>query len=70
MKINNIKVNFILNLTRMILGTFFILLTMPYVTRVLGTGNLGKVEYSVSIVAYFLLFSALGIPQYGIREVA
>lgn len=70
MKIKNIKINFILNLIRMFLGTFFILLTMPYITRVLGSENLGKIEYGVSIVSYFLLFSALGIPQYGIREIA
>lgn len=70
MKIQNVKINFILNLTRMFLGTFFILITMPYITRVLGSENLGKVEYANSIVAYFLLFTALGIPSYGIREVA
>ena len=66
----NIKLNFILNISRLFLGTFFILLTMPYVTRVLGSENLGNVEYVNSIVSYFLLFTALGIPSYGIREVA
>ena len=70
MEIKNIKINFMLNLIRIFLGTFFILLTMPYITRVLGSENLGKIEYGVSIVSYFLLFSALGIPQYGIREIA
>ncbi|MGL4997910.1 MAG: flippase, partial [Cetobacterium sp.] len=70
MKVKNIKINFILNLIRTFLGTFFILITMPYITRVLGSENLGKVEYTNSIVAYFLLFTALGIPSYGIREVA
>ncbi|MGL6101444.1 MAG: oligosaccharide flippase family protein, partial [Fusobacteriaceae bacterium] len=70
MKTKNIKLNFILNITRLFLGTFFILLTMPYVTRVLGSKNLGNVEYTNSIVTYFLLFTALGIPSYGIREVA
>lgn len=70
MKTKNIKLNFILNMSRLFLGSFFILLTMPYITRILGSENLGSVEYVNSIVAYFLLFTALGIPSYGIREVA
>lgn len=67
---NNVKLNFLLNIVRLFLGAFFILLTMPYVTRVLGSENLGNVEYVNSIISYFLLFTALGIPSYGIREVA
>lgn len=66
----NIKLNFVLNTSRLFLGTFFILLTMPYITRVLGSVNLGNIEYVNSVVSYFLLFTALGIPSYGIREVA
>lgn len=70
MKINSVKINFILNTTRMLLGMIFILLTTPYVTRVLGAESLGKVEYINSVITYFLLFTALGIPNYGLREVA
>lgn len=70
MKIKSLKLNFILNISRLFLGTFFILLTMPYITRVLGSEKLGDVEYVNSIISYFLLFTALGIPSYGIREVA
>ena len=70
MKINSVKINFILNTTRMLLGMVFVLLTTPYVTRVLGTESLGKVEYINSVITYFLLFTALGIPNYGLREVA
>lgn len=70
MKINSVKINFILNTTRMLLGMIFILLTTPYITRVLGTESLGKVEYINSIITYFLLFTALGVPNYGLREVA
>lgn len=70
MKINSVKINFVLNTTRMLLGMVFILLTTPYVTRVLGAESLGKVEYINSVITYFLLFTALGIPSYGVREVA
>lgn len=70
LKINSLKINFILNTLRMFLGVFFIIITMPYITRVLGSENLGKVEYGVSIISYFLLFTALGVPNYGTREIA
>ena len=70
MKRNSVKINFILNTTRMLLGMIFILLTTPYVTRILGAESLGKVEYVNSIITYFILFTALGIPNYGLREVA
>lgn len=31
---------------------------------------LGRVDYAISIVAYFILFSTLGIPNYGIRTIS
>nr|WP_241635358.1 flippase [Fusobacterium gastrosuis] len=70
MKVNSVKLNFILNTLRLFLGAFFILLTTPYITRVLGVENLGKVDYVNSVITYFILFSGLGIPKYGIREIA
>ena len=70
MQVNTVKLNFILNLTRMFLGMAFIVITTPYMARILGPKSLGKVEYVNSMVTYFMLFTALGIPSYGIREVA
>ena len=70
MKVKSVKLNFILNTTRIFLGAFFILVTTPYITRILGAENLGKVDYVNSIIQYFILFTALGIPNYGIREIA
>jgi O-antigen/teichoic acid export membrane protein len=43
---------------------------MPYINRTLGAGYVGKVEYVYVILFYFILFSGLGIPTYGIREVS
>ncbi len=43
---------------------------MPYINKTLGAVNIGKVEYINTIISYFILFSALGIPMYGIREIA
>ena len=70
MEIKSVKLNFILNTIRIFLGAFFILITTPYITRILGAENLGKVDYVNSIISYFILFTALGIPSYGIREIA
>ena len=63
MEIKSVKLNFILNAIRIFLGAFFILITTPYVTRVLGVENLGKVDYVTSIIQYFILFTALGVRQ-------
>ena len=70
MQVKTVKLNFILNIIRLFLSTAFILLITPYITRVLGPENLGKVEYANSIIIYLINFTALGIPVYGIREVA
>lgn len=69
-QIKTVKLNFLLNLTRMFLGMAFIVITTPYIARILGPKSLGKVEYVNSLITYFMLFSALGIPSYGVREVA
>ncbi len=46
----------------------FPLITFPYVSRVLGAANIGKINYANSVVSYFALFAALGISNYAIRE--
>jgi O-antigen/teichoic acid export membrane protein len=70
MKQRSIRVNYFLNVSRIGFGILVSLLTMPYINRVIGVEGLGKIEYVNSIIAYFVLFSALGIPMYGIRETA
>ena len=66
----SIRYNYFLNIFRIGFGILAGLFTMPYINRVIGVEGLGKVEYVNSIIAYFVLFSALGIPMYGIRETA
>lgn len=51
-------------------GYIFPLLTFPYVTRVLGAGNLGTVDYALGIVDYAVLFSTLGMAMVGIRYIS
>lgn len=66
----SIKGNFVLNLLRVFSTALITIFTMPYLSRVLGVENLGRIEYAFTIVNYFVLFSSLGIPMYGIREVS
>lgn len=64
----SIKVNAVLNTMKTVCNIIFPIITVPYVTRVLGAANYGKVSYSNSIVSYFALFAALGIANYAQRE--
>ena len=66
----SIKLNFILNASLSMLNVIFPLLTYPYVSRTLGPDNLGKIRFFASFVEYFVLFSQLGLPTLGVREVA
>lgn len=60
--------NALLNSMRTVSSLLFPLITFPYVSRILGAANIGKINYSQSIVSYFALFAGLGITQYAIRE--
>lgn len=66
----SIKANFVLNNIRTFFNLLVPIIIFPYVSRVLGPQSLGKVEFVNSIAAYFVLFTALGIPTYGVREIA
>lgn len=46
----------------------FPILTFPYISRVLLTENVGKINFSNSIVSYFSLIASLGITTYAVRE--
>ena len=70
MEIKSIKANYILSVLRISSSTLIGVFTMPYINRVLGPESLGKVEYANSIINYFILLSAIGIPVYGIRQIA
>ena len=62
------KTNAFLNLIRVASTVVFSIISFPYTSRVLQVENLGRVNYSLSIVSYFTLLAGLGITQYGVRE--
>lgn len=68
MRIKSLKINAILNALRTILGILFPLITFPYISRVLNVEGIGNINFSTSIVNYFILIAGLGIATYGIRE--
>lgn len=70
MKIRSLRSNYILNAIRILSSALIGIGMMPYINRTVGVHVIGNVEYVLSIVNYFVLFSALGIPIYGIREIA
>jgi O-antigen/teichoic acid export membrane protein len=69
-KVKSIRINYVLNITRTIISTLIGLVIFPYINKTLGVDSVGKYEYAFSIINYFVLFSSLGIPMYGIREIA
>lgn len=60
--------NAILYASRTVLSIIFPLVTYPYAARVLEVENMGAVQYTASIVSYFLLVAELGITTYAMRE--
>lgn len=62
----NVISNFILTASTILLP----LITFPYITRRLSSGGLGQVFFIDSFTQYFVLLASLGIPYYGIREIA
>lgn len=66
----SIKKNYIYNLINTVTQLLFPLITYPYVTRVLGYELFGHVNFLNSIITYITLGTSLGIPIYGIREIA
>ena len=64
----SIKINAILNTIRQLCSVLFPLITVPYITRVLGADYYGRVNWVYSIVSYFVLLAGFGISTYAVRE--
>lgn len=66
----SIAVNIIFNVSYKLLNILFPMVTSVYLARVLGPLYIGKVSYAQNILSYFLVVASLGIPTYGMREIA
>ncbi|MCM1218384.1 MAG: flippase [Lachnospiraceae bacterium] len=69
-KIHSVKYNFVMNAILKASQYIFPLITLPYITRTLGSTNNGKVAFAASVISYFSMFAQLGIPSYAVRECA
>lgn len=66
----SLKQNYLFNITSEIVIIIAPLLLTPYLTRTLGSEGLGEYAYYFSFASYFVLFSMLGLPNYGRRIIA
>ena len=62
--------NYLYNMSYQLLAIIIPIITTPYISRVLGSENIGIYSYTISIVMYFITFGTLGIALYGKREIA
>lgn len=53
-----------------LLNMLFPFITSIYVARILLPASVGEVAYAQNIVSYFSVLAFLGIPTYGVREIA
>ena len=67
-KNKSLELNMLLNAIRGIMRIVFPLITFPYTSKVLGVENLGRYNFSASVVSYFSLIAGLGIATYAVRE--
>lgn len=66
----SIRINSILNVIQNMVTVIVPMFTFPYVSRVLGVTNIGKINFANSVISYFLLLANLGAVSYAGREIA
>lgn len=66
----SVKKNFLFNVLLVISNIFFPVLVFPYIARILGPDGVGDAQFALQFSKYFVIVASLGIPIYGMREVA
>ena len=66
----SLKKNISYNIIYQILSMILPFVTAPYLARIIGKEGIGTYSYLYSIVHYFILFSGLGLANYGNRSIA
>ncbi|MCF0205423.1 MAG: oligosaccharide flippase family protein, partial [Muribaculaceae bacterium] len=66
----NLTSNYIFNMLFNLMGVVFPIFTFTYALRVIGAEGIGIVQFYESIISYVILFAALGVPIYAVREVS
>lgn len=66
----NLSKNLIYNIIYQILLYIIPFILTPYLSRTLGATQIGEYSYTYSIVYYFMMFTLLGINNYGVRKIS
>ncbi|MCB2339595.1 flippase [Clostridium estertheticum] len=66
----SIAKNFTYNLLFQIVSLLIPLMTVPYISRILGKEGIGVYSYTFSITQYFIILGTLGVALYGNRQIA
>lgn len=69
-KIRSVKFNVVMNMILTTSSFLFPLITVPYVSRVLGPSGMGIVSWVQTLITYFSLIAMLGMTSYGTRACA
>lgn len=70
MKHKSLGINAFYNILYKVLNVVFPMISMAYVSRILLADGIGRVSAVSNNVSYFLILATLGIPAYGLREIA
>ena len=66
----NIRRNTILSLVISGISYLYPILAFVWIARILHPEGLGRISFAYSIAAYFVMFTGLGMPIYGMRSMA
>lgn len=66
----SLKDNIIYNTILQFFNIIFPFITGAYISRTLGAKNLGSINFVQSVISLIIVVVSLGIPTYGIREIA
>lgn len=67
---NSLLGSFVYYFVYTILNVVIPIVTAVYISRILGSDGVGRVNSAQNIVTYFVIVASLGIPNYGAREIA
>jgi len=62
--------NYIYNTLNQLLNVLIPVITIPYISRVLGADGLGTYSFINTVIGYFVMFASFGTATYGSREIS
>ena len=66
----SVRKNMVMSAILSMSSFIFPIITFPYVSRILHASGTGRINFVTSAVTYFGMFVQLGIPTYGVKQVA